>query len=578
VSKIHDLSGTAQWRHVPGDMNPADHATRSDAVRDDAKMSVWFSAPAWLSENSSMWPEQSAVASVLDSDPEVRPPSATLFASLRHDGIFSRTVVHYRSFNKMVRAIGYLVRFIRWCGVKNSKDRLNLRFDPLTAAELSAAKVGLIKYDQSQTFSGEISMLKCGKPLVKQSSDVYDLLPVLDAFGVLRVGGRIRQCQVLLSRHSALSDAVIYDYHEKCGHRAANWTLSEVRRNDFWLVHGFARVKSFVKKCAFCRRYLFSPVSQRMAVLPDERITPGGSCFEYTGCDCFGPIVTVEGRKSRKRYAIIFTCLRSRAVHLEYLNDMNADSCISSIRRFVNLRGKPKKIFSDNGRNFVRAEKEMKQCFNKICKKDLPTWSSSEMFDWCWLSPYSPWKAGVWERLISIIKSILRCIMKGDTGLSDEGLRTFLSEVSAIMNNRPLTKLTDDPLDFAVLTPAHLMHLASDSAFTPGQFGSADVLRCRWKRVQFMVQKFWESWVRFYLPELQKFSKWHTSYPNLKVGDLVLVVDIAVPRNLWPLARVTEVKPGCDGKVRSVLVITQAGSQFERPVKKLVLLEADLSN
>jgi hypothetical protein len=268
--------------------------------------------------------------------------------------------------------------------------------------------------------------------------------------------------------------------------------------------------------------------------------------------------------------------MRSRAVHIEFLDSMNTDSCLNALRRFIAIRGKPKVVYSDNGRNFVGAARELKITFRSIAESSLADYASRQSFEWQWITPYSPWKGGVWERIVKILKSVLNCLLFGESRLTDDALRTFFAEAMCILNNRPLTKLTADPRDYGVITPAHLLHLASDSGFAPGDFTSADALRSRWRRVQFLVQQFWLQWLRLYLPELQKTSKWHASSPNIKEGSLVLVTDLSCPRNLWPLARVVGALPGTDGRVRSVTIKTQSGSVFDRPVAKLVLLEADI--
>ena len=62
--------------------------------------------------------------------------------------------------------------------------------------------------------------------------------------------------------------------------------------------------------------------------------------------------------------------------------------------------------------------------------------------------------------------------------------------------------------------------------------------------------------------------------PDIKPGELVLVYDPGMPRNLWPLAIVKEIFPGRDGKVRSVVVKTRV-SELRRPITQLVRLELD---
>ncbi|KAK6196226.1 hypothetical protein SNE40_001491 [Patella caerulea] len=67
-------------------------------------------------------------------------------------------------------------------------------------------------------------------------------------------------------------------------------------------------------------------------------------------------------------------------------------------------------------------------------------------------------------------------------------------------------------------------------------------------------------------------NKWKTTTRDLRIGDLVLLLDESLPRSLWPMALVKEVKVGRDGRVRSSRVKTRS-SEFIRPINKLVLLE-----
>ena len=130
--------------------------------------------------------------------------------------------------------------------------------------------------------------------------------------------------------------------------------------------------------------------------------------------------------------------------------------------------------------------------------------------------------------------------------------------------------------DCKPLTPNDLLLLRSNIAVPPGKFDKSDMYHRRWRHVQHLANQFWSKWLKLYLPELQKRSKWTNVNINLAVGDLVLLVDEKTPRNLWPLARVTEVKQGKDGLVRTVKVKTKT-SELLRPITKIVLLEGSFS-
>ena len=45
-------------------------------------------------------------------------------------------------------------------------------------------------------------------------------------------------------------------------------------------------------------------------------------------------------------------------MHIEAVPKLDTESCLNAIMRFIARRGKPSKIISDNGTNFVGAERE----------------------------------------------------------------------------------------------------------------------------------------------------------------------------------------------------------------------------
>ena len=97
-----------------------------------------------------------------------------------------------------------------------------------------------------------------------------------------------------------------------------------------------------------------------MAGLPVERLIPDNPPFTNV-IDYFGPIEVKKARSLVKRYGVIFTCMSSRAVHLEVAHSLDTDSCINAIRRFISRRGQVEHLRSDNGSNLVGAERELKK-------------------------------------------------------------------------------------------------------------------------------------------------------------------------------------------------------------------------
>ena len=137
---------------------------------------------------------------------------------------------------------------------------------------------------------------------------------------------------------------------------------------------------------------------QRMADLPPERLAVNERPFTFVGIDCFCPILVNRGRGEVKRYGIMFTCMTIRAVHLEVLPDLTTDAFINALRRFISRRGKPRRLVSDNGTNFVGAVRELGielQRWNN--KRKLQKYLLQEAMDWAFNPPAASHMGGVWE-------------------------------------------------------------------------------------------------------------------------------------------------------------------------------------
>lgn len=81
-----------------------------------------------------------------------------------------------------------------------------------------------------------------------------------------------------------------------------------------------------------------------------------------------------------KRYGVLFTCLAIRAIHIEVVPSLDTDSFINALRRFAARRGQVWELRSDNGTNFVGAERELRNALNSgiwcrlmmlCCKREL---------------------------------------------------------------------------------------------------------------------------------------------------------------------------------------------------------------
>ena len=157
---------------------------------------------------------------------------------------------------------------------------------------------------------------------------------------------------------------------------------------------------------------------------------------------------------------------------------MDTDSFINALRRFTARRGQPEEIRSDNGGNFTCGEKELRHAISNWNQEQIHEFLLQREIRWIFNPPAASHMGGVWERAIRTTRKVLKALLKQQT-IDDEGLTTLMCEVEAVINGRPLTKVSDDPRDVGALTPNHLLLLRAGPELPPGVFERSDCYSLR---------------------------------------------------------------------------------------------------
>ena len=360
-------------------------------------------------------------------------------------------------------------------------------------------------------------------------------------------------------------------------HAGRGITLNELRQRGFFVINGNSRVRHVISKYVVCRRLRGKLSEQQMASLPTD-ILNAAPPFTYSAVDIFGPFWIKEGRKEIKRYGALFTCMASRAVHLECTHTLDTDSFIMALRRFISRRGEVRQLRSDNGTNFTGAEIALRKAIQEMDQSKIAEFLLSKGTDWLrWKfnTPAASHMGGVWERQIRSARSILASLLNTHgSSLNDESFRTLSTEVEAVINSRPLTvDNLSDSQSLVPLTPNHLLTMKSKIIMAPpGDFEKADLYsRRRWRRIQNIINEFWSRWKHEYLLSLETRQKWQSPKRNFRVGDVILLKEHTF-RNDWPMGRIIKTQSDNKGDVRSVTLLTGTNQVFDRPIHELVLL------
>ncbi|MCG8069350.1 MAG: hypothetical protein JAY84_15975 [Candidatus Thiodiazotropha taylori] len=572
LSMIHDTTSPDQWCYIESKLNPADIASRGIEAGDTERLSIWLNGPEFIWQDTLHWPQQTLSCDVLENDVEVK---QEVVVNVTTTSFIDSFVDHFSDWRKLQRAAAWLTRFKVYCTHRYLRHHEVCRRGSLTLAEIQTAASDILVSVQESSFGNEMTRLRNRDPVAK-GSHLASLNPVI-VDGLIRSKGRLSsgtmgKCPIILPSGHHVTKIIIRHHHETKGHVGIQQVLAATREN-YWIVKGHSAVKKVLKGCIMCKRQHAPLCTQQMAPLLEEQISPDKPPFSFVGIDYFGPLIVKSGRSHLKRYGCLFTCLTTRAVHLEVAHSLTADSFVAAFQRFSCRRGVPVKVFSDNGTNLVKGDKELRKSIQQWNKSVIEQHMMQQEIEWHFNPPCASHMGGLWERMIRSTRTVLKALAKEQI-LTDEQLQTLMTESEKIINDRPITPVSGDPSDPPALTPSMLLLMKSNPSIPQGVFVKDDVYAKRWwRQVQYLANVFWRRWIREYLPALQARQIWRRAKMDIRIGDVVLVADENTPRGQWPLGRVISVNVGRDGHVRSCVIKTRT-SQVTRPITKLCLLES----
>ena len=578
VSEIQRLVPPSSWRYVPSGQNPADLCSRGVTARSLVDSKLWWTGPTFLVEEKTDWPKQT-ICSPDDTEEATKKSKRKMIQVLnvvpsQQDTAMEEYAKRFSSYGRFIRVMT-LVR--SWITKYREKKNATVRDEGSgqdTLGERKKEELRWIRWAQEKHFEDEIKVLESGEPVKKQSK-LVQLKPYWDdRKKVMRVGGRLiyttlpeeTKHPIILPTHNPFVERLVMYYHILNLHTGPAQTLASLR-NRYWIVHGRQEVRRILHSCRTCREPLI--LYQQMAPLPAER-TSMIPAFMNVGVDFAGPLYVKVKVENAKVYICLFSCMVTRAIHLELVEDMTTEQFLLALKRMMSRRGRSRLIVSDNAKSFKQSSEILKRLFKN--KNELREKLENQGIKWKFITERAPWHGGFYERMVGSVKRALKRVL-GKSRLTQIEMQTVLTEVEAQINSRPLTVVSSSSEDLAPLTPGHLAIGRSpqslpdiDRQTEKTSFGK------RWKYQQTMLKHFWNRWSKEYLLELQKMKTWTDVRDNVKVGDVVLIAEDNQRKQDWMLGRIQVLHPGRDDLVRSVTVKTAKGLR-RRPVQRLRLLE-----
>ena len=497
----------------------------------------------------------------------------------------------YSSLTQLLRISAYVLRFIRNLGAKLSGNA-NQVVQELSATEVKQAEWYWIKTIQANSFEDEIKFLT-KKSQLSPPPRVKQFGLYLDDVGILRCKGRLNNADlpitsknpVLLPSKNDFVNLMIKDVHYRIKHSGVRDTLTTLRES-YWILRGREATKRIIKQCIICRKFHGVPFKpQPTPDLPDMRVADAPP-FTFTVLDFTWPLYITSSKEGQSNeiaqtYICLYTCASTRAIHLELLRDLSVKSFLQSFRRFASRRGLPSTLLSHNAKTFKAGCKEVKTI---VRSHEVQRYLSSNRVTWKFIVERPPWWGGFWQRLIQSVKKWLKKTV-GRTSLDYDELNTVLVETESIINSRPLTYIYGNDQSVShPLTPSHLINgrqislLPNDEHFEI--ISTHKTLTRRQQHHKRLLEQFAKQWRHEYLLSLRERPTAKSANGNpatVRVCDIVILKNDSTSRAIWKLAKVKELLPGNDVKIRAAIVkvprINGKSQLLKRVVQDLIPIE-----
>ncbi|XP_048580704.1 uncharacterized protein LOC116619237 isoform X2 [Nematostella vectensis] len=550
-NRVHKINShqDVSWHHVPTKDNPADLGSRGGSV---VNADMWWKGPEWLSEPG-CWPEGIVLEQSVESKAEAKLVRQVLSLAVAERNEIDELLEKY-PLHKAVRICCWMRRFAYNC--QSRKKGVKKRTGPLLTEETEIQRCFWIKQAQNSC---------------DLSDDRIALNLQLNGDGLLECRGRVQgQYPVYLPHVHIYTQRIVEEAHLRTIHGGVGLTMAKVRE-DFWVPRLRQLVRKVRKKCHGCKRFQAVAYSTPPpADLPVTR-TQGTSAYQVIGVDFAGPIkYRVARQKEEKAYVLLYTCSLTRGIYLDLLPSLETPDCLHSLKQFIARRGRPDRIYSDNGRTFVGAEKWIKQVMQD---ERLQDYLSVNQIRWQFNLSRAPWWGGQFERMIGLVKASLHKSI-GHGMLYWKELQEILLDMEITLNNRPLSYIEDD-VQLPLLTPHSLLFIKSNTLPEIQAHHIQDTdLRKRAKHLIKCKDAVWKRWTDEYLRGLRERHRAKAGAPDTKptIGEVVIVKSEEKNRGKWQLGIVSSLITSKDGEVRGAKL--RAGKSYiERPVQLLYPLE-----
>jgi hypothetical protein len=557
IAFIQDNINIDNWIWCPGEENSADIPTRKKATIEEINSDKWRYG-GFLVFPKDQWPtKEFSEHDVLDNLPESKETLLVGNMKVKKTKVsqetgspWKRLMQRHRSLDTVVSIMAFLLKWRHNLPLARLKERA---MNVLIQETMESTKLLLSHNKPKQVEIEEEDNIVYVKPRTLENilQAKLVLIDIKSPFGRL------------LSRH----------FHDASHLRGVRAIQAKIQEAGYYIPYSSSSLVAEKANCQVCKKIIHTPGSQRMGDMKRQRFI-ATKPFEKIYIDHAGPFRSfdqVKRRTTAKCWALIVSCAFTRCTMAYCTADLTTDSVIQALHRHKARFGDFKEVFSDQGTSLVAAS-----------LVDQPPAESEEIqvqelkdhfrgVQWYTGIPKAPWGTGCAEAAVKLFKQQLQILQvtEGHKKLSALEYETLFLRASYMVNQRPVVLAAEPGTS---LCSNSVIHGFNPPVLEPSTVPETNLTR-RNAAVEESLKTFWEIYSADFSKKATMLPKWRHQEENLRVGDIVLLLDSPTKVGSYRLGEVIEVHPDNRGLVRTVTleVITPTGrfNRMQRSVHTL---------
>ena len=592
VTRIRELCKDFEIRHVGSKDNPADFTTKPIRAKKLKSNELWEKGPEWLTDMSNWKKEEQKYTlfpNTLEEESQWKVTTSLVQVRVANFlGQITGTLPNNKSLdiwrNEYAKTVRFVAMIDRWRKRSKKLGHEITLTKVISSNEFAEAERKVIRRMQLESFPEEIASLKKGK--IVKKNNLCQMKLYLDKHDIIRCQGRLNDTgfisintPILFAPDHPLTIMYIQYKHKCYNCCSVNYTVNMIRR-DIHTAKLRQQIKKVLNNCVICKKLVGRPYRYPENPPLDVYRTRCSEPFSNCGCDYIGPFTVVNDLKDAEKeikrtetykiWIVLFTCLVTRAIFLTIVPDRSTETFLNALRELSARYTEPKMMISDNEGAFRKG--------NSILQKiALTSDMRKNNIIWKFLPSRAPWMGAVWERLVGMVKlELMKMQMR--VKWNEYEWRAHLTEIESVINERPLTYVSDEGEEPEVITPKSILGGTLSSSTIGIDINIDEMLldmgEYKGKTIELHKEKikiksrFWKNLRNDYLSTLRsaryKPDSGKKTFCNRdpKVGDVVIIHNVD-PRLKWRMGIITQLVPSTDGCIRTAMVKTTKPSKIK---------------